>query len=89
MNNLLSDQDTKAVFEILTRELGVDQTQLTSEARLKEDLAADSLTLVQISMALEERFSLSISDQQLETVQTVCDVFELLADLLQPPRRCS
>jgi acyl carrier protein len=60
---------------------------LTSDARLKEDLAADSLTLVEINMALEDRFGLSIPDERLEKVQTVCDVFELLAHLLQPPNR--
>ena len=87
MNDLLSERDATAVVEILTQELGVEHTQLTSDARLKEDLGADSLTLVEINMALEERFNLSIPDERLETVQTVGDVFELLAELLQPPSR--
>jgi acyl carrier protein len=86
MNDLLSAKDTKAVVEILTEELGVDETQLTHGARLKEDLNADSLTLVEINMALEDRFNLCIQDERLERVQTVGDVFELLAELLQPPR---
>ena len=87
MNDLLPEKDTKAVIEILTEELDVDQTQLTSDARLKEDLGADSLTLVQINMALEDRFNLSIPDERLETVLTVHDVFELLVEYLQPPTR--
>ena len=87
MNDLLSEKDAKAALEILAEELGVDQKQLTSDARLKEDLGADSLTLVEINMALEDRFNLSIPDERLERVQTVGDVFELLADMLQPPSR--
>ncbi len=87
MNDLLPERETTAVLEILTEELGVEQSQLTADARLKEDLGADSLTLVEINMALEDRFNLSIPDERLERVETVGDIFELLADLLQPPGR--
>jgi acyl carrier protein len=85
MNDLLSEKDAKAAIEILVQELGVDESQLTCNARLEEDLSADSLTLVEINMALEDRFNLSIPDERLERVQTVGDVFELLAELLPPP----
>ena len=87
MNHLLPEKDAKAILEILTEELGVEQSQLTTDARLKEDLGADSLSLVEINMALEDRFNLSNPDERLERVQTVGDIFELLADLLQPPCR--
>lgn len=83
MNNMLSEKDTKAVIEILTDALGVEDKQLTPESRLIEDLGADSLTLIEISMALEDRFSLSLPDDQLERVQSVSDIFELLAEMLQ------
>ena len=83
MNDLLSENDTSAAMKILADELGVDQTQLTHDARLKEDLGADSLTLVEINMALEQRFHLTIPDERIEGVQTVGEVLELLADMLQ------
>ncbi len=82
MNNLLSEHDGRAVLEVLAEQLGVTQGQLTPEARLQEDLGADSLTLVEITMALEERFNLSIPDEEWEKVSTVGDLFEALADLL-------
>ena len=87
MNDLLPQKETKQVLEILTKELGVEQSQLTTDARLMEDLGADSLSLVEINMALEDRFNLTIPDERLERVQTVGDIFELLAELLQPPGR--
>ena len=85
MNDLLSEKDAKAVIAILMEELGVAEAQLTNDARLEEDLGADSLRRIEISMALEDRFNLSIPDERLEQVQTVGDIFELLAELL--PRR--
>ena len=90
MEELLSATDHQAVTEILTKELDVSKAQLTSDARLMEDLGADSLTIVQIQLALEERFGICISDEQIEKIQTVGDVYELLADLLESTRsgRC-
>jgi acyl carrier protein len=84
MNDLLSEKDTKAVMEILVRELGVPEAQLTHDANLKHDLGADSLTIVEIHMALEDRFNLTVSDERSERVKTVGDVFELLAEFLGP-----
>ena len=81
-NNSLSEKDTNAVNAILCEQLGVELPQLTPDARLKEDLGADSLTLVEIAMAVEERFSISIPDEQWDQVSTVGDVFEELEDLL-------
>jgi acyl carrier protein len=80
-NNVLSEKDTKAVLDILVEQIGVREEQLTPDARM-DDLGADSLTLVEIILALEERFNLSIPDEQSERVSTVQDVFELLAELL-------
>jgi acyl carrier protein len=83
MNNLLSEKDTKAVLDILVEQLGVKQDQLTPEARLEEDLGADSLDKVEIIMSLDEQFSISVPDELAERVSSVGDLFELLADLLQ------
>jgi acyl carrier protein len=85
MNNILSDMDTKAVRDILVEQLGVQEARLTPEARLADDLGADSLTLVEITMALEDRFNLSIADEEWEKVSTVGELFEALSDLLGKP----
>ena len=82
MNNILSDTDTQAVLDILVEELGVQRAQLTAIARIQEDLGADSLTVIEIAMAMEDRFDLSIPDEQWGTVSTVGDLLETLAKLL-------
>ena len=87
MQNLLSEKDTKAVLDILVKQLGVQETQLTPEARIQADLGADSLDVMEIILAAEERFNLAIPDELAERVSTVGDLFETLADLLGTPER--
>lgn len=82
MNDLLTEQEIAGVQEILARELGVKPEQLTPEAVLDADLGADSLTKVEIIMALEERFQVTVPDELAERVQTVEDVYEALGKVL-------
>ena len=83
MKNLLSEKDNEIVLQILSDELGVAQEQLTPEASLTGDFAADSLTVIQITMALEERLEITIPDERAEDVRTIGDVFEMVSGLLQ------
>ena len=87
MNDVLSESHTRVVESILMRELNVRPEQLIPEARFDEDLAADSLALVEIGMALEEQLNLSIPDERWDAVKTVGHLFETLAELLQANRR--
>jgi acyl carrier protein len=82
MNDILSERDSKAVRDILVEQLGVSEAQLTPDARLVEDLGADSLTITEIVMALEERFNLSVPDEEWEKVATVEEVFETVSNAL-------
>jgi len=79
MKHQLSEQDTKAVLDLLVVQLGVQQEQLTPDAKIKEDLGADSLTIIEITMVMEEHFKLSLPDEQWETVTTVGDLLEMMA----------
>ena len=59
------------VSEIIVDLLGVDEEQITMEARFREDLEADSLDLVELIMAFEESFDGEISDEQAQSITTV------------------
>ena len=83
MNDILSDKDAQAVLDILTEQTGAQRGQLTPQARLQADLGADSLTVVEISMALEDRFNISIPDGQWDNDITVEQLLEALAKLLK------
>ncbi len=87
MNNVLSENDTKAVLDILVEQLGVQREQLTPEARLEEELGADSLDKVEIIMSVDERFNVSVPDEIAERVSSVGELFEALAELLEKRER--
>ena len=66
------------VEEVVARLLNVDPARVPQGARFIEDLHATSLDVVEIIMALEERFSVEISDTDAEGIHTVGDVAALL-----------
>ncbi len=65
-----SDTETR-VSGIIVQLLGVDEEQVISEARFREDLEADSLDLVELIMAFEEEFDGEISDEDAQKITTV------------------
>jgi acyl carrier protein len=76
------DEIFEAVTQLAVEVLGVEAAAITSEARFKEDLDADSLDLVELVMALEERFDISVPEDELEGVLTVDQAVSLVSDKL-------
>ncbi|HVA43130.1 MAG TPA: acyl carrier protein [Acidimicrobiales bacterium] len=58
--------------------LQVKPDQVTLEAKFGDDLDADSLDLVELVMALEESFDITVDESELEGVQTVGQAFDLV-----------
>jgi acyl carrier protein len=58
--------------------LQVDGAKVTPEARFGDDLDADSLDLVELVMALEESFDVTVEESELEGVETVDQAFKLV-----------
>ncbi len=61
------------VKEIIVDQLGVEESQVTDNAKFVEDLGADSLDTVELVMALEEEFGLEIPDTEAEKIRSVGD----------------
>jgi acyl carrier protein len=59
------------VKKIVIEKLGVEETQVVDAARFIDDLGADSLDTVELVMALEEKFSMEIPDDEAEKLTTV------------------
>jgi acyl carrier protein len=59
--------------------LQVPEDKVTKDARFAEDLDADSLDLVELVMALEESFDVSVDETELEGIETVGQAFDLIA----------
>jgi acyl carrier protein len=66
------------VKEIIVKELGVSADKVTLEARLSEDLGADSIDAVELIMKLEDSFNVSVSDEQAQSIKNVSDIVKLL-----------
>ncbi len=66
------------VKEIICEQLGVSADEVTPQASFIEDLGADSLDLVELVMALEEEYSMEISDEDAEKIRTVKDVLDYI-----------
>ncbi len=58
--------------------LSVEASAVTKEARFAEDLDADSLDLVELVMALEEEFDVSVEEEELDGVDTVGGAYDLI-----------
>nr|WRE08377.1 acyl carrier protein [Helicobacter pylori] len=63
---------------VIAEQLNVDAVQVTPEAKFVKDLGVDSLDIVELIMALEERFNIEISDEQAEKIVNVGDVMRYI-----------
>ena len=66
----MSDIESR-VKKIIAEQLGVEESQVTSEKSFVADLGADSLDTVELVMALEEEFECEIPDEDAEKITTV------------------
>lgn len=68
------------VRDILTGQLDVEESAVTMEALIQEDLGADSLDIVDIAMSLEDEFDMEIPDEAVETIRTVGDLVHFIEE---------
>ncbi|EJB43722.1 acyl carrier protein [Helicobacter pylori Hp A-9] len=64
----------ETIRAVIAEQLNIDVSQVTPEAKLVKDLGVDSLDIVELIMALEERFGIEIPDEQAEKIVNVGDV---------------
>ncbi|RVY78680.1 acyl carrier protein [Helicobacter pylori] len=63
---------------VIAEQLEIDVSQVTPEAKFVKDLGVDSLDIVELIMALEERFGIEIPDEQAEKIVNVGDVMRYI-----------
>lgn len=64
--------DTYAELKVIIKDLlGADEDKITMDARFREELEADSLDLVELIMAFEDKFGAEISDEDAQKITTV------------------
>ncbi len=73
-----TDSIFESVQNILVEQLGVDADIITMESNFIDDLNADSLDIVELVMAMEQEFGISIPDEEAERIKTVGDAVEFI-----------
>ena len=71
------------IKKIIIDELNCAPEKVTMEAKLKDDLGADSIDAVQIIMALEEAFGITIEEDNADAIQTVGNLVEYVQSLVK------
>ena len=66
------------VRDIIVETLSCDEADVKPETNLIEDLEADSLEIVELSMSLQEKLGAGIEDEDLEKIHTVQDILDYI-----------
>ena len=74
----MSDDTLTRFKKCAVEVLAVDDGQVTRDASFGDDLDADSLDLVELVMALEEEFDISVDEEELEGIETVGQAIDLV-----------
>ena len=73
----------KRIVQIIARQLGIEEADISPQSSVVEDLGADSLDVVELVMALEEEFDLEIPDTEAEKIVNVQNIFDYMENALQ------
>ncbi|QDF27946.1 MULTISPECIES: acyl carrier protein [Arcobacteraceae] len=68
------------VKEVVVEQLDCDPAEVKEDSKFIEDLGADSLDVVELVMALEEKFDIEIPDEDAEGILTVADAIKYIED---------
>ncbi len=69
------------VKEVVVEQLSVNADEVKEESKFVEDLGADSLDVVELVMALEEKFDIEIPDEDAEKIATVSDAIKFIENI--------
>jgi len=78
MTTMTHDEVLTLVREHLAEELEVDVGRISEATRFREDLDADSLDLYELVMELEDRYGISVSEEQATRIKTVGDAVDFV-----------
>ncbi|MBQ2909080.1 MAG: acyl carrier protein [Clostridia bacterium] len=63
---------------LLANQLNIDESRITLESKIIEDLGADSLDIVELLMALEDETNITIPEDKVSSIKTVGDIINLI-----------
>ncbi|MGN0968075.1 MAG: acyl carrier protein, partial [Oscillospiraceae bacterium] len=80
----VSDMIFDKLKTIIAEQFGVEESSITTDLSFEDDLGADSVDIVELSMALEEEFEVEeMSEEDVTSIHTVGDLLKYLQDRLE------
>lgn len=70
------------VKEMLSNQLNIEVDKINENSKIVEDLGADSLDMIEMLMALEEEFNISVPDDKAENLKTVGDISKFIDETI-------
>ena len=68
------------VRDVIVETISCDADEVTMDTHLADDLGADSLDAVELNMAFEDTFDISIPDEDMQEMKTVADIVNYIED---------
>jgi len=75
---MASQLDFKELQELSAEILGIDADQVQMDKSFQRDLAADSLDLVELIAAIEDKYDVELPDEELEKMKVIADLWKFL-----------
>lgn len=69
------------IRELIAEKVGVDPEEILMETSFADDLEADSITLFELVMAIEDEFDIEVDDESIEKIVTVGDLVNYLEEI--------
>jgi len=79
----MEQKPSAIIVEMLTKQLNKKPADVTAEKRIKEDLGADSLDVVEILMNVEDKYGITVPDEKLMVVKTVGDLVKMIDEMVK------
>jgi acyl carrier protein len=77
---MASQLDFKELQELSAEILGIDVDQVQMDKSFQRDLAADSLDLVELIAAIEDKYDVELPDEELEKMKVIADLWKFLQE---------
>lgn len=71
------------IKELVADKTGVEPEDITMETSFADDLEADSITLFELVMAIEDEFDIEVDDEAIEKIVTVGDIVNYLEEIIK------
>jgi acyl carrier protein len=78
----MADDTEKEIISIIADVSGFDEEEIKLDTRLAEELEVDSIKAIEITVAIEKKFKISVRDEDVPKIMTVRDALEIVNSLL-------